>query len=125
MTISTAATTDIDGEIPVELTVREQATEIMVMLEMAMQKVCTWNERIEAQTSETAERDVKIWKRRLENCEELLKWKSGFLSEADKGQVELRKALEAKCRIRSFTDRVHTVHCWTGYTCNMPECLVP
>jgi hypothetical protein len=45
---------------------------------------------------ETTERDVKIWKPRLENCEESLKRKSASLSEAEKGQVELRKAFEAK-----------------------------
>jgi chromosome segregation ATPase len=39
---------------------------------------------------------VIIWKRRLENCQTSLKRKSTALSEAKKGQVELRKALEAK-----------------------------
>jgi hypothetical protein len=82
--ISTAATVNVAGEIQVESTVREQTTEIMMMLETAMLKVCAWSERIEAQTSETAERDVKIWKRRLENCEESLKRKSASLSEAEK-----------------------------------------
>jgi hypothetical protein len=80
---------DVAGEIPAEPTVHEQATEIMMMLETAMLKVCVWSERIEAQTSETAERDVRIWKRRIENCEESLKRKSASLSEAEKGQVEL------------------------------------
>jgi hypothetical protein len=29
------------------------------------------------------------------------------------------------CRMRASTGRVHTVHCWTGHTCNMLEKLVP
>jgi chromosome segregation ATPase len=61
-----------------------------------MQRVCAWSERVEAQTSDTSERDVTIWKRQLENCEESLKWKSASLSEAEKGQAGLRKPLEAK-----------------------------
>jgi hypothetical protein len=60
--ISTTAMADVVGEIPAEPTVREQATEIMMMLETVMLKVCAWSERIEAQTSETADHDVKIWK---------------------------------------------------------------
>jgi predicted nuclease with TOPRIM domain len=76
--------------------VREQATEIMLLLESAMRNVCASSERIEAQDSVKAERDVIVWKRRLENCEESLKRKSASLSEAEKGQEELRKALEAK-----------------------------
>jgi chromosome segregation ATPase len=43
-----------------------------------------------------AECDVIIWKRRLENCEASLKRKSASLSKVEKGQVELRKTLEAK-----------------------------
>jgi chromosome segregation ATPase len=73
-----------------------RVSEIMMMLEMAMQKVCAWSEWVEAQTAVTAERDVIIWKRRLENCEESLKRKNASVSEAEKGQMELRKALEAK-----------------------------
>jgi hypothetical protein len=61
--MSTAATADVAGEEPAEPTVREQATEIMMLLEMAMRNVCAWSERIEAQTLATAERDVIIWKR--------------------------------------------------------------
>jgi hypothetical protein len=87
--VSTAATADIAREEPPERTIREQATEIMMMLEMAMQRVCAWSEMVEAQTSDTAEREVEICKRRLENCEELLKRKSASLSEAEKGQAEL------------------------------------
>jgi hypothetical protein len=94
--MSTAATADVAGEILAKLTVCEQVTEIMLMLETAMQKVCAWSEWVEAQTAVTAKRDVIIWKRRLENCEESLKWKSASLSEAEKGHVELQKALEAK-----------------------------
>jgi hypothetical protein len=94
--MSTAATANVAGEKPAKPTVREQATEVMMLLEMAMRNVCAWSEWIEAQTSATAERDVIIWKRRLENCEASLKRKNAALSEAEKGQVELRKALEAK-----------------------------
>jgi hypothetical protein len=32
----------------------------MMLLETAMQNVCAWSERIEAQTSATAERDIII-----------------------------------------------------------------
>jgi hypothetical protein len=42
------------------------------------------------------ERDVTIWKRRLTNYEESLKRKVAALMEAEKGQAEVRKALEAK-----------------------------
>jgi hypothetical protein len=48
---------------------REQANEIMMMLEMVMERVCAWSERVEAQTSESAGCDVMVWKRRLANCE--------------------------------------------------------
>jgi chromosome segregation ATPase len=68
----------------------------MMMLETAMEKVCEWSERVEAQTSETAGRDVTVWKRRLANCEESLKRKTASLTEAKKRQAELRQALEAK-----------------------------
>jgi hypothetical protein len=94
--VSTAATADVAEEVPADPAAREKATEIMMMLETVMQKVCAWSERVKAQTSKTVERDVIIWKRRLENCEELLKPKSASLSEAEKGQVELRKVLEEK-----------------------------
>jgi hypothetical protein len=39
---------------------------------------------------------VAVWKRRFANCEESLKRKTAALSEAEEGQTELRKALEAK-----------------------------
>jgi hypothetical protein len=58
--MSTAAKGHIVGEIPVEPTVREQATEIMMLLETAMRNVCAWSERIEAQTSAMAKRDVIV-----------------------------------------------------------------
>jgi chromosome segregation ATPase len=94
--MSMAATANVVGELPAEPTVREQATEIMLLLETVMRSMCEWSERIEAQTSAMAERDVIISKRRLENCETSLKRKNTAMSEAEKGQVELRKALEAK-----------------------------
>jgi multidrug efflux pump subunit AcrA (membrane-fusion protein) len=68
----------------------------MMMLETAMQRVCAWSERVETQTLDTAERDITIWKRQLENCEEWLTRKSTSMLEAEKGQAKLRKALEAK-----------------------------
>jgi predicted RNase H-like nuclease (RuvC/YqgF family) len=68
----------------------------MLTLESAMEKVCAWNERVGAQESETTERDVAVWKRRFANCEESLKRKTTALSEAQEGQTELQKALEAK-----------------------------
>jgi hypothetical protein len=64
--VSTAAMVVIAESEQVALTVhstREDANEIMLMLEKTMEKVCEWSERIEAQTSATAERDVTIWKR--------------------------------------------------------------
>jgi hypothetical protein len=68
----------------------------MLTLESAMQQVCVWAERVEAQQSETVERDVAVWKRRFTNCEESLKRKTAALKEAEEGQTELRKALAAK-----------------------------
>jgi hypothetical protein len=58
--MSMAATADVVGELPAEPTVRDQATEIMLLLETVKRNVCSWSERIEAQTSATAERDVII-----------------------------------------------------------------
>jgi hypothetical protein len=94
--MSMGATAEVAVEIAAEPMVREQATEIMMLLETVMQNVCAWSERIEAQTSATAERGVIILKRQLENCETSLKRKNTALSEVEKGQVELQKALEAK-----------------------------
>jgi predicted nucleic acid-binding Zn-ribbon protein len=68
----------------------------MLMLEKTMEKVCEWSARVEAQTTATAGREATIWKRRLANCEESLKRKGTALTEAEKGQTELRTALEAK-----------------------------
>jgi hypothetical protein len=85
--VSTGATTVVAGKATAELTVRsmrEDANKIMMMLERTMEKVCEWSERIEAQTSATAERDVTIWKRRLANCQETLKRKATALTEAEK-----------------------------------------
>jgi hypothetical protein len=93
LSVSTAATAVVARQGPPESTVREQANEIMMMLETAMEKVCEWNERVEAQTSEFVGRDVTVWKKRLANFEELLKRKMVSLTEAEKG---LRQALAAK-----------------------------
>jgi chromosome segregation ATPase len=68
----------------------------MMTLESAMQQVCVWAERVEAQQSETAKRDVAVWKRRFANCEESLKRKTAALTEVEERQTELWKALAAK-----------------------------
>jgi hypothetical protein len=82
--------------VPAECTVREQANEIMMMLETTMERVCAWSKRVKAQTSEIAGHEATIWKRRLANCEESLKRKGTALTEAEKGQAEFGKTLEAK-----------------------------
>jgi hypothetical protein len=46
--VSMVATTVVAKEVPTERTVRAQATEMMVMLETAMQRVCAWSEMVEA-----------------------------------------------------------------------------
>jgi hypothetical protein len=100
--VSTEATADLATTTLARPTLRsthEGANEIMLMLEKTMEKVCEWTERVEAQTPATANHEVTIWKRRLANCEESLKQKGTALTEAEKGQAELRKALElAKVR---------------------------
>jgi predicted nuclease with TOPRIM domain len=63
---------------------------------MTMDQVCAWSEQAEAQTSASARRDVMIWKKRLANCEEALRERTSSLTNAEKGQVELRQALVAK-----------------------------
>jgi hypothetical protein len=73
-----------------ERTVREQAEELMSMLETAMERVCEWSETVEAHTSESAGREVMIWKKRFANCEQSLRRKAVALTEAEKGQAELR-----------------------------------
>jgi beta-glucosidase-like glycosyl hydrolase len=83
-------------QLTAERTVREQTEEIMSLLEMAMEQVCAWSKRVEAQTSESAGCDVTMWKNRLANCEESLRQKKASLTEAEKGQAELRQALAAK-----------------------------
>jgi chromosome segregation ATPase len=61
-----------------------------------MDRVRAWSGQEEAQTSATAEAEVTTLKRRLANCEEALKLEVASLTEAEKGQVELRKALVEK-----------------------------
>jgi DNA repair ATPase RecN len=97
--VSTAATAVAVGGVKVETQVRstrEDANEILMMLEKTMERVCEWSERIETQSSVTVERDVQVWKRRLVKCEETLKRKVAALTEAEKEQVALRQAMEAK-----------------------------
>jgi hypothetical protein len=63
--VSTTATVVVAGQVLAEHIVcstGEQADEMMMMLETAMERVCTWSERVEAQTSAIAERDITIWK---------------------------------------------------------------
>jgi DNA repair exonuclease SbcCD ATPase subunit len=88
-------------QLPAERTVQDQAEEIMSILETAMERVCAWSERVEAHTTDSAGRDMTMWKKRLANCEESLKRKAASLTEAEKGQAEkghaeLRQALAAK-----------------------------
>jgi hypothetical protein len=94
--VSTAATAVAARQVTAKRTVREQAEEIMSMLETAMERVCAWSERVEAHMSESAGREVMIWKKGLANCEESLRRKPASLTEAEKGQAELRQALITK-----------------------------
>jgi hypothetical protein len=68
----------------------------MMMLEKTTKKVCKWSERIEAQNSAIVEHDVQAWKRCVINCEDALKRKVAALTEAEKEQGALRRALDAK-----------------------------
>jgi chromosome segregation ATPase len=61
-----------------------------------MDRVRAWNEPAHAQLLAAAEAEVTTLKRRLANCEEALRQKVTSLTEAEKGQAELRKALAAK-----------------------------
>jgi hypothetical protein len=60
---STAATAAATGGVKAETQVRstrEDSNKILMMLEKTMEKVCEWSERIEAQSSATAEHDVQV-----------------------------------------------------------------
>jgi chromosome segregation ATPase len=61
-----------------------------------MDRVRAWNRPEEAQSSAAAEAEVMALKRRLANCEEALKLKVMSLTEAEKGQADLWKALAEK-----------------------------
>jgi arginine deiminase len=61
-----------------------------------MDRVRAWNRPEEAQSSAAVEAEVTTLKRRLANCEEVLRLKVVSLMEAEKGQVELWKALAEK-----------------------------
>jgi chromosome segregation ATPase len=61
-----------------------------------MDRVRAWKGPADAQQLATAEADIATLQRRLANCEEVLKLKVLSLTEAEKGQAELRKALAAK-----------------------------
>jgi hypothetical protein len=94
--VSTAATAVAAKKLTVEHTVREQAEEIMSMLDTVMERVSAWSERGEAQTSESTGHNVTMWRKRLGNYEESLRQKTTSLTEAEKGQAELRQALATK-----------------------------
>jgi hypothetical protein len=69
----------------------DRREEILALLGTAMERpVKAWSGREEAQTSATTEAEVMTWKKRLANCEEALKQKVELLTEAEKGQAELR-----------------------------------
>jgi predicted nucleic acid-binding Zn-ribbon protein len=76
--------------------VHNQREEILALLGAAMEWVRTWSGQEEAQSSAAAETEVMTLKRRLANYEEALKQKVASLTEVEKGQVELRKALADK-----------------------------
>jgi hypothetical protein len=73
-----------------------QREEILAILGTAMDRVRSWNGSVDAQLLAAAEAEIAALKRRLANCEEALKLKVVSLTEAEKGQVELRKALAEK-----------------------------
>jgi hypothetical protein len=76
--------------------VGDQQEEILAILGTAMDRVKAWKGPADAQQLATAEAEVATLQRRLANCEEALKLKVLSLTEAERGQVELRKALAAK-----------------------------
>jgi DNA repair exonuclease SbcCD ATPase subunit len=76
--------------------VRNQREEILALLGTAMDRVRAWNGQEEAQSSAEAEAEVTTLKRQLANCKEALKPKVASLLKAEKGQVELQKALADK-----------------------------
>jgi chromosome segregation ATPase len=94
-----AATVVTAGKVQTKMQIRStcvDANKIMLMLEQAMVKVCEWSERIEAQTSATVEHDVGAWKQRVVNYEDVLKRKVAALTEAEKEQSRLRRAVEER-----------------------------
>jgi hypothetical protein len=61
-----------------------------------MDRVRAWKGPADAQQLALADAEVTTLQRRLANCEEALKLKVLSLTEAEKGQAELRRALAAK-----------------------------
>jgi hypothetical protein len=61
-----------------------------------MERVKAWSGQEEAQTSAMVETEVTTWRKQLANCEAALKQKAASLTEAEKGQAEIRKALAKK-----------------------------
>jgi hypothetical protein len=76
--------------------VGDQRDEILAILGTAMDRVRAWKGPADAQQLATAEVEVATLQRQLANCEEVLKLKVLLLTEAEKGQAELRRALVAK-----------------------------
>jgi chromosome segregation ATPase len=76
--------------------VGNQQEEILAILGTAIDRVRAWKGLADTQQLATAEAEVATLQRRLANCEEALKLKVLSLTEAEKGQAELRKALAAK-----------------------------
>jgi predicted nucleic acid-binding Zn-ribbon protein len=76
--------------------VYDQREEILAILGTAMDQVRAWNGPADAELLAAAEAEVTTMKRRLVNYEEALQQKVRSLTEAEKGQEELRKALATK-----------------------------
>jgi hypothetical protein len=96
LSLQSSPTSTVARQMSATRAVRNQREEILALLETAMEQVRAWSGQDEAQTSAAAEAEVTTWKRRLANCEEAVKQKVASLTEAEKGQVELRKALADK-----------------------------
>jgi hypothetical protein len=94
--VSTAATVVAARQMSTTRPVREQKDEILALLGTVMKRIKAWSGRVEAETSEAVEADVTTWKKQLANCEEALRQKVASLTDAEKGQAELRKALATK-----------------------------
>jgi uncharacterized membrane protein len=61
-----------------------------------MDRIRAWKGPADTQRVAMAEAEVTTLKQRLAHCEEALRHKVASLTEAEKGQVELRNALAAR-----------------------------